>query len=590
MYGFHGNVLHIDLAHQTTSIEAIPDDILKSYLGGKGLGTYLLLKHLPAGVDPLSGANCLVFATGPATDTVVPAASRFGVYAKSPLTGFLGESYSGGHVPPVMKRTGYDAFVIKGVAEAPVFLHISDRGVSFEAADDLWGQPTDVAERALLDRVDDPKAQALVIGPAGENQVRFACIKNNQWRSAGRSGLGAVMGAKRLKGLVFSGKQRAALADPDALDAYTKSLIAEYRDHERTRRMKKYGTPYMTKVTNREHAFPTRYWSAGRLEGWEGLSAERMHEVMDVRPNACYRCFMACGKMSRVTKGRHKGLTLEGPEYETIFALGGICGINEIEEVAYLNDLCDKLGIDTISAGNLAAFGIEAGKRGVLHEQAQYGDADAIARVFQAIAHRKGEGDLLAQGVREAARAVGLEDIAVHVKGMDPAGYDPRRLRGMSLGYAVSSRGACHLRSSYYMEELSGMAPEDTSSRTARFVMFESRNALEDSLVLCRFYQQFIGWSGMKTIIEATTGMACSHDDLQSMGRRLTTLAKHFNLREGWTRSDDNLPRRIFEEPIGPNEEFRITRDEFEAMLAEYYRLHGWNLEGIPPEHAQPLT
>ncbi len=582
MYGFHGKVLRVDLTNRSTKEEAIPEDVQEKYLGGKGLGSYLLLKHLQPGVDALSPDNKIVFSTGPVADTVVPAASRFGVYAKSPLTGFFGESYSGGHVAPVMKRTGYDAFMIEGASEEPVYLHISDTGVTFADASDLWGTETYATEDALLERVDVQGAQAIVIGPAGENQVLFACIKNNYWRSAGRTGMGAVMGSKKLKGIVFSGSQSTPLADEDMLQSYVTDMVKTYGNTERTRTMQKEGTPYMVGVSNAAAAFPTRYWAEGSYDRWEGISSDAMHQKMDVKPNACHRCFMACGKLIKVKSGRHEGLVLEGPEYETLYALGGICCVDQIDEVAYLNDLCDRLGLDTITGGNTVAFGIEAAKRGKLAGQPDYGDVDAIAESLRQIAYREGPGEILAGGVRAAAEELGLQDIAIHVKGLEPAGYDPRTLRGMSLGYAVSGRGACHLRSSFYMAELNDEVPKEPVPKTREFIKFENRNTLEDCLILCRFYQKFIGWDGMQTIVRATTGMDASESDLAAIASRVTTLVKLFNIREGWTRGDDALPARMFNEPIGPDGDWVADEAELQIMLDEYYRLHGWDQDGIP--------
>lgn len=582
MFGFHGKVLRVDLTNRVAEEETISDEVFEKYLGGKGLAAHLLMNHLEPEVNPLSPDNKLVFATGPAADTTVPAASRFGVYAKSPMTGMFGESYSGGHLAPVMKRTGYDAFMIEGASDEPVYLHISDEGVKFGDASDLWGQNTYDTEDALREKAGVENAQALVIGPAGENQVGFACIKNNYWRSAGRTGMGAVMGSKKLKGIVFSGSQSTPLADEEKLQNYVKEMIDEYRDTERTQIMQELGTPYMVGVTNAAGAFPTRYWAQGSFEQWEGISSDAMHRRMEVRPNACHRCFMACGKMSRVIEGPYEGLELEGPEYETIYALGGLCCVEHIDEVAYLNDLCDRLGLDTITGGNIAAFSIEAVKRGELDVDIDYGDTEAIASLFRKIAHKEGAGKILSQGVKEAAEKLGLEEIAVHVKGLEPAGYDPRTLKGMTLGYAVSSRGACHLRSSFYMAELNDEASEDLKEKTAEFFNFENRNTLEDSLILCRFYQKFIGWQGMKSIVEATTGMQLDIDELVELGSRITTLVRRFNIREGLTEKDDKLPERLFNDAIGPENDRVADKQELEIMKREYYNLHGWDEQGVP--------
>ncbi len=585
MDGLYGKFLRINLSTQEVKEETILEDIQRKYLGGKGLAAYLMLNYMEANIDPLSADNKLIFAIGPATGTTVPASGRHGVFAKSPLTGFFGESYSGGYTAAAIKKTGYDAIMIEGAAEKPLYLHVSDQGVKFEDASDIWGKESYETEDALLQKVNVDGAQAVSIGPAGENLVRFACIKNNYWRSAGRSGMGAVMGSKKLKGIVFSGDQKAPLADEAKLKDYVKNLIKECVDTERTKNMKQKGTPYMVTVTNEQSAFPTRYWSEGSFDKWEEISTDAMRSRMEVKPKACHRCFMSCGKMSKVTQGRHKGLELEGPEYETLYAIGGLLCVHPIEEVVYLNDVCDRLGLDTISGGNLAAFAIEACKRGKLSDMPDYGDVDGIAKLFHQIAYKEGVGELLSQGIKRASEELGLEDIAVHAKGMEPAGYDARALPGMSLGYAVSNRGGCHLRSSFYMGELKGEIPKDMVEGKAKiFIEYESRNALEDSLILCRFYQQFIGWEGMQQIIKTATGMDLTREQLFDIGRSVTTLAKKFNMREGWTKADDSLPPRLFNDPIGPEKNLVVNADNLAIMLREYYELHGWDEEGRPHE------
>lgn len=583
MYGFFGKLLRVNLTDKTFQEDEIPEDALKQYLGGKALGAYLLLKYLPPKTDPLSPESKFIFATGPASNTRVAAAGRHGVFAKSPQTGFFGESYAGGHTAPMMRRTGYDAIMLEGASPDPLYLHISDQGVEFNDASELWGMDTYDSEERMLDEIGVKGAQAVVIGPAGENLVKYSCIKNNKWRSAGRTGLGAVLGSKKIKGVVFSGSRKAVMADEDMLNNYAKKMLKDSIDTVRTRNMNERGTPYMVKVTNEASAFPTRYWSAGSFDKWEDISSDSMLANMEVKPKGCSRCFIACGKLSKVKRGRHKGLELEGPEYETLYAIGGLCCVSPIEEVVYLNDVCDRLGLDTISGGNVAAFSIEAGKKGKLKDMPDYGDVDGIAELFHNIAHRKGIGDFLAEGIKHISEQLDMEDIAVHAKGLEPAGYDPRALPGMSLGYAVSSRGGCHLRSSFYMGELRGEIPKDMVEGKAKlFLDYESRNALEDCLVLCRFYQQFIGWEGMQQILKAATGMDLTLEELSAYGRRATTLARKFNIREGLTKEDDKISPRLFTDPIGPENNLVVDAGNLEIMLKEYYELHGWDENGIP--------
>jgi aldehyde:ferredoxin oxidoreductase len=279
-------------------------------------------------------------------------------------------------------------------------------------------------------------AKAVVIGPAGENLVRFALIENDYWRSAGRTGVGAVMGSKKVKAIVFHGEAKREVADQSRVEDFRKKTLAKSKDNPGVAAYKNLGTPMMVAILIDVASFPTRYWSQGRYEHWEKISAEAMNERLGTKPRACNKCFMACGKFSVVREGRHEGLKIEGPEYETIYSFGGLCMIDSIEEIAYLNDICDNLGMDTITAGNLAAFTIEASRRGKISDTLDYGDVDGIARLLHQIVKRDGVGAILAEGIRFASREWGLEDIAVHVKGMEPAGYDPRSLKGMGLAFA----------------------------------------------------------------------------------------------------------------------------------------------------------
>lgn len=583
MPGMFGKLLLINLTDSNITEQKIDDAVLKQFLGGKGLGSHLLLKMLPPGTDPLSPQNKLIFTTGPATDTVLAPASRYGVFSKSPQTGIYAESYSGGHVAPVMRRTGYDAIVITGAAPKPCFIHIAPEGVNFYDASAVWGQETYPAEEALLQAVGLKGAQALVIGPAGERQIRFACIKNNRWRSAGRAGMGAVMGSKNLKGIVFSGGQRAPLADEAGLAAWSRAFFEKNKNSPEAVMYKNKGTPALVTVTNNASCFPSRYWSKGRLEGWEQISADYMQANLEVKSRACYRCFFACGKLSKVLKGRHRGLVAEGPEFETLYAFGGLCCITELEEILYLNDLCDRLGVDTITAGNMAAFAIEAGLKGRLKEAPRYGDAESVAAFLQTIVEEKGEGALFTRGIREAAKALEMEDFAIHVKGLEPAGYDPRVLKGMGLAYATSDRGACHLRATFYKPELSGMIdPAQIKGKARLFVDYEDRLNIFDCMIFCRFYRDLIYWEELITVLYLISGERYSAADLHQMAGRVQTITRLFNLREGVTRADDTLPPRLLNEPINEGKNL-ITREELDQMVSDYYLLRGWNEEGVPP-------
>ncbi len=585
MQSMFGKMLVIDLTKSDIIEKDLDHEILRSYLGGKGLGSYLLLKMLPPGVDPLSPENVLIFATGPATDTVLAPASRYGVFSKSPATGLYSESYSGGHLPPLMKRTGYDAIVITGASEEPCFISISEVGVNFYDAKEIWGMETYEADEAVVKAAGINDAKALVIGPAGERQLGFACIKNDRWRSAGRTGLGAVMGSKNLKAIVFSGSAKAPLADEGGLKDWSRNFFKQNKESASAQLYKNKGTPALVAIANNTGFFPTRYWSEGRLEGWEKISAEYMQENMEVKSRGCYRCFFACGKLTTALEGRHKGLQVEGPEFETIYAFGGLCCLPEMEEILYLNDLCDRWGIDTISAGNIAAFAIEAGLKGKLKNAPSYGDAQSIADFLKSVVEVKGEGEIFKNGIREAAKTLGMEDFAIHVKGLEPAGYDPRVLKGMGLAYATSDRGACHLRTTFYKPELSGMIdPAQVVEKARMFVDFEDRLNIYDTLVFCRFYRDVIHWEELIKIIYFLTGERYGVADLRAMAGRIQTMTRLFNLREGATMADDKLPKRLVSEAINDGKDL-VTEDEMAAMLSDYYLLRGWNENGVPPQN-----
>jgi aldehyde:ferredoxin oxidoreductase len=583
MKGFFNKILRINLKEKTFKEETIPDSIYETYLGGKGLGIYLLMKENPPGVAPLSPKNKLIFCLGPVTESRIYGSCRQGAFTKSPLTGIFSESYSGGKVAEPMSRTGYDAFIFEESSNDPVWIEISGQKVIFHNAKDLWGKDTYFTEDEVLQRTNKKGAGTLVIGPAGENLVRYAVIENDYWRSLGRTGVGAVMGSKKVKAIAFYGEKKREVAYPDRLEKFAKETLERGKDHPGAQAYRRLGTPMLVAMNNAVGGFPSKYWHLGTFEGWEKISAEALLERAQVKPSACLRCFMACGNLSEIKEGRHKGLKIEGPEYETIYAFGGLCMVHEIEEIAYLNDICDRLGMDTISAGSLCAFAMEASEMGRIHEKIHWGDVDKIAQLLHDISSKKGIGAILAEGIRHAAKVWEMEDVAIHVKGLDPAGYDPRVLKGMGLAYATSDRGACHLRSTFYKAELSGMIPSDQMEGKAKlFLEFEDRFNIHDSLILCRFYRDiYWDWNLLSTIIEVTTGLKLDEARLRKISSNIQNETRRFNLREGITPKEDTLPKRFFDEPLGKDGK-TIRREDLQKMLQDYYALRGWSSEGIP--------
>ena len=494
--------------------------------------------------------------------------SRFGVFSKGPATGGFAESYCGGTLAPKIKGCGLDAVILEGKCRGLSFLVIDEEGVSFEDASSMRGKDTVAAEEYILSRA--PKASsAMTIGPAGENGVAFACIKVERFRSLGRCGMGAVLGSKNIKGIAFAGAKKCKIADEQLLTKVIRLIAKKGRESPVTPMYQKLGTPMQVAVTNKQNCFPTRYWQSGHFDKYETLTADYMQENFEVKACGCPTCFLRCTKHSRLKYGRHAGLELEGPEFETIYAIGGLNAIESLEEVAWLNDICDRLGIDTMSAGNISSFAVEAYKRGRIDFAIDYNQPDRVAELFELIAKGQGVGAVLGKGIKYAAKELGLEDIAIHVKGLEPAGFDPRVLKGMGLTYAVAARGACHLRGTFYKAELSGEMDKDRIEGKAELMIdYEDRAALFDCLILCRFYRDFIGWDELAGIIEAVTGMALNKKALEALANNITQQTREYNRREGLDGSADTLPKRFLTEPT--EEGATLTAGQLETMLKEY--------------------
>ncbi|MCB2215621.1 MAG: aldehyde ferredoxin oxidoreductase family protein [Desulfobulbaceae bacterium] len=585
MQGYYHRILTIDLDNRKVNIEQVPDALFEVNLGGKGLATHLLLERNPAGIDPLAPENHLIFATGVFCGGRLWGGSRYGVFTKSPLTGFFSESYSGGKVPEAIDATGFDAIVLVGKADRPMVLAVHPDGANFHDAGDLWGMETFAAEEAVKQFAPNcegfGRPGAVVIGPAGEALVKYAIIANDKWRCAGRTGVGAVLGAKLVKGIVFQGDRRRSYADPDGIAEYAKAFSKANYEHPGVKAYRAMGTTMMVGLMNHAGAFPAKYWSQGSCEHWEQISGETFHQEHEVKPHACAKCFMACGRLAKIGKGRHTGLELEGPEYETIFSFGGLCMIKEMEEVAYLNDLCDRLGMDTITAGNLCALLMEARERGLIEYQIEYGNVDQTAALIEAIAARQGIGNTLADGIIATARTFALEDLAIHVKGLEPAGYDPRKLKGMGLTFGTAPRGACHLRTTFYKPELSGLIPPDQIDGKAEMLIdYENRLNIFDTLVLCRFYRDLYSWGELERTMQLITGQPYPKNVLTERAVHITDMTRRFNIREGLTARDDRLPERLHKEALP--EGGTLTAAEMEQMLQDYYRIRGWNEAGVP--------
>ncbi|MFH0957493.1 MAG: aldehyde ferredoxin oxidoreductase family protein [Pseudomonadota bacterium] len=593
MFGFYNMALSVNVTLKCFDMKIVSDSVLRQTLGGKGLATYLLQTHNPAGVDPLGPDNHLIIASGPVAGTGIWGSCRHGLYAKSPQTGYYAESYSGGTVGDHIASTGFDAVMIHGASEEPIWLEVSEKTVHFHSAKNLWGKDTFQTEDSIKEWIKTNRPEAkncgvLTIGPAGENAVSFSVVENDYWRSAGRTGIGAVMGSKKIKAIAFWGKCAKEVADPQAVKLFVHEIAKLAKDNPGVAAYKNLGTPMMVDIMSNVSSFPSRYWQKGTSEHRESINANALHTRCEVKPHACRKCFIACGRLSTIKEGRHKGLTIEGPEYETIYSFGGLCEIDSIEEISYLNDICDRLGLDTMSAGNLVGLTIEASRQKKIDYSIDYGQVDRIAELLGDIAYRRGIGDDLAKGIKSVAKLWNMEDQAIHVKGLEPAGYDPRILKGMGLAYGASDRGACHLRSTFYKPELSKMIdPEQISGKAAMFVDWEDRLTIFDTLVLCRFYRDLYQWEDLDRMIKGVTGLDLGADGLKTIAKSIADNTRRFNLQEGLTPEEDMLPKRFYTEVL-PETGKVIREEQMRQLLDEYYKVRGWDETGNPPARSQP--
>ncbi len=583
MNGHHGRYLRIDVFDGSADWQPLAASVLRRFLGGVGLGTWVLHREAPAGVDPLAPAAALVFCFSPLVGTPLTTSAKFAVVAKSPLTFRLNDALSSSHFALSGKRTGADALVIVGACAAPSVLVIDDGAARLEPAGDMWGRTTDDATRRLAERF-GPDYHAAVIGPAGEQLVRYATLSHNN-RHAGRGGLGAVMGSKRLKAVLVRGSQRVPVADPAGVVAAARDLSRRSMGPA-TAKYRELGTVANLLTFNRLHALPTRNFQQGEFAEAEALSGESLSEARRVARHSCAACTIGCEHIYATAGGAVR------LEYESLFALGSLCGIGDADVVLRAAQLCDRLGLDTISAGATVAFAMECVERGLLPGGPRFGDGDALLALLPRIAHRDGElGDLLAEGTRRAAHRIGggAPDFAPHVKGLELPGYEPRALQTMALGFAVGSRGADHNRSGAYEADFSARADRLSGSPAAAALAVdtEDRAALIDSLILCKFLRGVFTdfHAEAAELLRPVTGWDVTGDELRATARRIVTAKKLYNVREGWTPAEDTLPRRFLREalPAGGGRSAELTAERLQAMIAAYYAARGWDAAGGVP-------
>ena len=595
MYGYHGAALVVDLTTQTVLRERLPESVLRSFIGGTGLASYLLYQHCPPGADPLGPDNPLIFACSPLIGSRLTTSSKFAVAAKSPLTGMIGDSLSSSFLAVELKRTGCDALVITGRSAHPTLLVIEDETVRFDDASDLMGLGTSETEQTVRDKL-GRRFRVACIGPAGENGVRFASIANDGGRQAGRTGTGAVMGSKNLKAIAVRGRNPAPVFDRDQLNLVGRNLSARSLGPA-TEKYRTTGTIANVAVFDRLGALPTRNFQQSTFEFSGEISGETLHQAHFVKNAHCANCTIGCEKI--MTTGNGGSESTGRMEYESVFALGPLVGVSDRDAVIRASHYCDEAGMDTVSAGATIAWAMECFERGLLTLEdtdgldLRFGNASALLECLELIANRNGKmGQLLSEGSRLASSALGhgSDYWAMHVKGLEMPGYEPRSLKTMALALAVSTRGACHNRSSAYEADFSNRVNrlEADAERGRITADGEDFSAVLDSLIWCKFLRKAFDdfWAESATSLNLITGWDVTPDELKKAGERINNLKKLFNIREGWMRGDDTLPPRALAEalPDGVAEGIGLSKPDLDMMIATYYQARGWSPDGSIPE------
>jgi aldehyde:ferredoxin oxidoreductase len=609
---FVGQILRVNLTSGEIRTEALNPDWARQTLGGAGLATRYLFELTPPGIDPLGAENVLIFMTGALTGTPSASASRYSVVAKSPQTNLWGQSNSGGFFGPALKWSGFDGVIFEGVSPEPVYLAILDGKAELHKANHLWGMTVPECDDRLQSEIGRPVTVAC-IGPGGENLVRYAAIMNNKNRAAGRTGMGAVMGSKRLKAIACGGKQHIPLYDAAAFNRVTQRQ-REFMDESILKiGFEAFGTNMIADMVNVRGGYPSYNWQSGTFEQIDNVNGQAMTDQVLVEGVRCFACLVACGRGTEIRSGKWKGAHGEGPEYETVDTLGAMCGVDDMNAITMANYRCNEYGLDTISVGATIAFAMECYQKGILtNDQTggvalEFGDADLVVDLVERIAKREGIGDLLAEGSRRMAERLGggSEHFAMHVKGLEMPAYDPRAAKITGLGYVTANRGGDHMNG--YIQgptfiDIPFMIVEDSSIRDpfvanpqdAR-VLIDMENALSvlDALGGCKFMGILISADEIVEMVQAATGWDFDLAEFRKCGDRLQTMARVYCAREGMRREQDILPGRLMLDPLpdGPAQGMLLDRFSLEKMKDAYYEMRGWDVaSGVPtPAKLQEL-
>ncbi|MCX5907510.1 MAG: aldehyde ferredoxin oxidoreductase family protein [Deltaproteobacteria bacterium] len=606
MYAYAGKILHVDLTTERVWEEPLAEEIKKLFLGGRGVNAFLLFEHTPSGVDPLGEENILIFGTGALSGTLAPSSGRMTITAKGPATNLYLKSSVGGHFAPELKFAGYDQLVIHGRARRPVYLWIQGGKVTIRDATNLWGKDVPETEELIHEELKEDRVEIACIGPAGENLVKFAAIMVGH-NSAGRGGLGAVLGTKNLKAVAVQGHRPVEIARPELFKNLALQALHSLASFEGRKGLSLYGTAGLVPMRNETQLFPVKNFQENHLEGAYQFSGQYLVEKGYLKNRfGCSSCGTSCHRFTTVDEGKYKGTKSGGPEYETVASFGGGCKVTETEAILKANELCNRYGMDTISTGSVIQWAMECQEKEILSAEGvnlTWGNGDAMVELVKRIAFRQDIGDLLAEGVKRAAEKVGHDSWkwAIESKGLEQTRAEVRARKGYALALAVNPRGPDHLCSQVYAED--GATPEARalikkicgSERYANHTMTEKRGAIvrwhedcyaaTDALGLCTFVTLSRGYlidpKMMVQFYAHASGIDISEEELFTIGQRIVTLEKAYNVREGATRKDDTLPWRFMNEPIktGPRKGMTTSQGELDTMLDEYYELHGWDRE-----------
>jgi len=591
--GYAGKYIVFDLGKGKGRSEALSESVATNFIGGYGFGARTLYDNVRAGVEPYSPENVLAWWTGPLAGTVAPTTSKYAVFARSPLTGFFGFGVSSGGFAYELKSAGWDGVVFFGRSPKPVYFFVDDDAYGLRDASALWGKTTWETEELVREELGDDAVRVASIGPAGEGLVRIANITNDRNRQVGRTGLGSVMGSKMLKAVAARGTGSVDVADPEGLFEFSMELN-ERCQGPKTEKYRIYGTPANVLVHQKLCCLPSYNFQRGTFEYAEEVSGERMMRTHVKKVIACTNCPIACDHVNEVRDGPYKG-TVASMDYESLDMLGPCCGVRDLDSITKAVNICDTMGVDTISAGVTIAWAMECYERGILAGEdvdgldLRFGNAEAMIRALGLLCRKEGRlGRLLAEGVKRASEAVGKgsEKFAVHNKGLEWGAYSMRSLKTSTLGFATSIRGACYLRSGSYQVDVKGTVDRLKLDRSRGKIVYEGENsyAIIDSLILCKFIRGVMSAGDMAKLYTLATGFEMTEKQLMLAGERIHNLAKCFNLVHGASRKDDYPPPRAFEEEMTDDgvRGARITREEYDEALDGYYEARGWTGEGIP--------